>query len=120
MNFKIRTVPNGRVKKIPFWTIEESHTIWVRVKRRKKLTDLYPQRSILEESRKDSTLGKANDWIDHDYYERLVEEADRKNAEMVKKHSPKVIDSSSDGEKVSTPITQVKTIENPLFNRIPR
>lgn len=88
-NYKIKTMKTGKVKKIPFWTIEETYKVWVRVIRKYKLTELYPQRALLEEARKASSLIHANDWIDHDYYEKLVEQSYEKNARIIAKYGPK-------------------------------
>lgn len=65
--------------------IEEEHIIHVKKPRRKlKLNDLYPQRAILEESR--SLRKNANDFIDHDYYEKELEKTPERYARMLKKY----------------------------------
>lgn len=70
--------------------LHEQTNIYVRIKRKRKLTDLYPQRALLEESRKSSSLVHANDWIDHDYYEALVEKSDDINQRIINKYAPKI------------------------------
>lgn len=97
---------------------KEERLLRIRVRRKKKLTNLYPQRALIDEARRSSALGKVNDWIDHEYYESLVNEAETKRYKLIKKHSPKksVVNNTE-------PITESKTvaiIENTLFNRIPR
>lgn len=67
----------------------EEINIYVQVKRKRKLTELYPQRAILEESRKESSLIQANDWIDHNYYENLVDTMEEREKNIYKKYGPK-------------------------------
>lgn len=64
--------------------------VYVIVRKKHKLTDLYPQRALLEEARKNSSLIQANDWIDHDYYERLVEQSEQSGKRIDKKYGPKL------------------------------
>lgn len=79
-----------KTKKISVWMLHEITNIYVRVKRKRKLTDLYPQRALLEESRKQSSLVHANDWIDHDYYENLVEKSEDINQRIIDKYAPRI------------------------------
>lgn len=78
-------------KQIPVWMYHEQVDIFVARNRKRKLTELYPQRAILEESRKASTLVQANDWIDHAYYERLVEQSGEKNNRIFERYGMKVM-----------------------------
>ena len=68
----------------------EEIKIFVLKRKKRKLVELYPQRAILEESRKNSPLIQANDWIDHDYYERAVVESEKKNKLIMEKYGTKL------------------------------
>ena len=97
---------------------QEERPSRIRVRRKRKLVDLYPQRALIDEARRNSALGKVNDWIDHEYYQSLVNEAEAKKYKLIKKHSPKksVVNNTE-------PMTETKTVpivENPLFHRIPK
>lgn len=64
----------GFKKNIGIWIYTKEERIYVMRHKKMKLTEMYPQRAILEELRKESKLIQANDWIDHNYYEDKVEE----------------------------------------------
>lgn len=72
--------------KIPIQTEGSIIRVKVRTKKKRKLSDLYPQRAILEELRRDGTLVHANDWIDHNYYEDLVETIPEINERLISKY----------------------------------
>lgn len=78
------------VKKIDVLIISEEVKVYIAMRRKRKLTELYPQRAILEESRKSSTLIQANDWIDHSYYEKMVDDSEARNKRMLEKYGPKM------------------------------
>lgn len=80
-NFTVHTTKIGGVRKIPVWYVDEAVSITVRKPKRKaRLSEMYPQRAILEEAR--SLRKNANDFIDHDYYEELVEKRKAKDKEI--------------------------------------
>lgn len=97
----------GKPKKITVKMSTEEYSIFVLIRRKHKLTDLYPQRAILEESRKNSSLIQANDWIDHDYYEKMVEESSKTNKRIDEKYGARIPDSPS----VPAPNSPIKVHE---------
>lgn len=110
-----------KVKKIPIWTlINDTEVIWVRVKQKKRLTELYPQRAILEEERKLSQLGKANNWIDESYYEKLVNNFSDKQKKLVKRYGPKKLPKPDKVvDKTLSLGGKVPEIVDPIFRKIP-
>lgn len=84
---------------IPIQTDFVITNIKVRRKRKRKLSELYPQRAIIEEARRDSSLVHANDWIDHNYYENLVDKMDEINDRLIRKYGPKVVEKQSKESK---------------------
>ena len=89
--------------KIPIQTEGSITRVRVRTRKKKKLSDLYPQRAILEELRRDGTLVHANDWIDHNYYEDLVETIPEINQRLINKYGK--------------PYKENKPIEDDLINK---
>ena len=84
-NYSVNTQTVNGVTKIPFWSVEEVIVIKVGVPRRKlRLAEIYPQRAILEEAR--SLRKNANDFIDHDYYEKELEKTPERYARMLEKY----------------------------------
>lgn len=84
----------NKSKKIIVDIVTEPVKIFVLTRKKHKLTELYPQRAILEENRKNSSLIQANDWIDHDYYEKEVEEAKIRDKRIMSKYGIKIPKSS--------------------------
>lgn len=85
--------------KIPIWMYTEEISLYISIRRKRKLTDLYPQRAILEERRKESSLIQANDWIDHDYYEKKVEESEANMKALDRKYGTRIPDRSKEKPK---------------------
>lgn len=93
-----------KTKNIHVSVISDITKVRVRIKRKKRLSELYPQRAIIEEARRDSTLVHANDWIDHNYYEEQVEKMPEINDRLIKKYGPVVREKR---EKQETPVYRV-------------
>lgn len=101
-------------KKIGLWIYTEEVRIFVMTRRKRKLTELYPQRAILEEQRKESSLIQANDWIDHNYYENMVEKSEEQIKEMDKKYGVNLPD------KDSRPTKKMPSYGVPTIPEFPR
>ena len=85
MHFRTGFATVNNVVRISVKYVEEEHKVYVKKPKRKlKLNDLYPQRAILEEAR--SLRKNANDFIDHDYYERELEKTPERYARMLEKY----------------------------------